>query len=130
MEPGAALSDELLILLFSLSTEHLSTWLPNAGFAPAVPYDALVADAEKALIHVLRPKHNDQLYENYPAGRDGLFGSGLIRYAYRLGEDVRLRTDSATFVGGREVDSEGSLVVVEGERVTRVRCDAPAGGDE
>lgn len=121
MTQGASVTDELVLLLFSVDSQHISTWTEE-GFPARPPKPAIVADAEKAFVHTLAPEYNREKYRNYPLGRDGLFGAGLLRYAYVIGEDIQLRTEVATFRGSTKPDSKSSMILVEKSKLTKIRC--------
>lgn len=123
MVSGASISDEIVVMFFSaetLLTAELEQGVP-AGVMPS--YDAVMRDAEKAFIHVLKPKFNRELYANYPKGSDGLYGSALAGYGYIVGDDVTLRTTSATISGDRNwrtnasADAFATMLNIRGDRV-------------
>lgn len=130
--PDASLSDEILIFFFELDplglgivdTIHdfddvFAEWMPDAK--------ALVADAEKALVKILNCQYNEVKYESYPKGRDGIFGQGLSRYAYSIGDDITFLTEQTSIRGltfEKSFDGDtADIIAIEGESVTLFKKD-------
>jgi hypothetical protein len=82
----------------------------------------LVADAEKAFVHLLRPNYNNTLYPNYPQGKDGLYNSGLTAYTYAISEGMAFLTKFGRIKGGREreltISNDADFIFVKGDEVT------------
>ncbi|MBT9394813.1 hypothetical protein KLP40_16725 [Hymenobacter sp. NST-14] len=57
-------------------------------------------DAEKALIHAMQPKYNDELFKNYPRSADGLYKYSYDRIAYTFMDPIKLVYDKGDIEGG------------------------------
>lgn len=106
---GARPTDETYLLLFRAEPTFITSFGPDhefvdADFSPVADGKSVVKDAEKAFIRLLDPKYNKLKYKQYPQGRDGLYGSGLTRYGYVIGEDLAVRTPDVLFRGRRSED--------------------------
>ena len=81
----------------------------------------IIADAEKAFVHILESKYNTIKFSEYPKGIDGLYKSGLKRYGYVIGEDISFVTDSQEIVGGycsdEKISETADLILIEGDNV-------------
>jgi hypothetical protein len=128
MREGADLSDELTILLFDVERNEVQTF-NDADFAdednPPIPElsakAAVIADAEKAFVHALRPTYNEKDYPNYPAGSDGLANSGLTSYFFAFTDPRELFTARDKLRGGgfyeRDHAKIADMVSVQGGSV-------------
>jgi len=127
---GSRLTDEIILFFFRIEplrasiieTEEDINELVN-GFNFDMP--KIVADAEKAYIHIVESKYNTVKYKNYPQGKDGLYNSGLTRYGYAIGEDITFITDTQEIVGGynprTQFADNADLILVEGEDVSFIK---------
>lgn len=82
----------------------------------------VVADAEKAFVHLLDPQYNNQKYRNYPRGLDGVYGQGHERYAYVIAENITLVTGTESIRGSWDPSAAGHTnaadwIAVEGDYV-------------
>lgn len=107
--PGALVSEETYLFLFSIEPILLTTFGASAEFDDddmdwSVDYHRVVADAEKAVISVFKPKYNKQLYVNYPKGTDGLYSEGYDAYTYSIAEGFAFETAFGQFKGGRSTE--------------------------
>jgi hypothetical protein len=109
---GARVTDELFLLF--LEVEPLTVQILDfeddwEDLAAAAHSDLtrIVADAEKAFTHVTKSPYNKIQFKHYPAGADGLHGTGLERYGYAICEDLTLRTPCVTLRGARRTDGSG-----------------------
>lgn len=126
-KPGARVADEIHLLMFRVDAVGITTYSPDhdftdADFDPTFESKRIVADAEKAFVHLLDPSYNKQKFANYPHGKDGLYGSGYVRYGYNLIENLTLRAPNGDFKGGRDqrtnyISNEGDAIFVEGDQV-------------
>lgn len=125
--PGARVSDETYLFAFRVEPLLLKTFGPSSEIEDGdidLSYDPkrLVADAEKALVSLLKPQYNNVLYPNYPKGKDGLYGEGLDAYSYSISEGMAFRTAYGTIKGGREaymtMSNEADFIMVKGDVVT------------
>ena len=100
--PGARITDEVTLLFFDINPIEARIIGDNSGSCPPqVEKEAFIADAEKALVHVLKPKFNRELYKNYPRGNDGLYSnSDYIRYGYVIDELLSVQTPTECLRGG------------------------------
>lgn len=125
--PGARVSDETYLFAFKVEPLIFKVFGPDSeieGDDLDFSYDnkRLVADAEKAMVSLLKPQYNNTLYPNYPKGKDGLYGTGLTAYAYSISEGMAFRTAYGTIKGGREreftMSNEADFILVKGDSVT------------
>jgi hypothetical protein len=125
--PGARVSDETYLLLFQVEPLFVRTFGPESEVEDedldySYEHKRLVADAEKAFVHLLRPNYNNTLYANYPKGRDGLYGSGYTAYTYSISDGISLLTKFGKIKGGREqnltLSNEADFIFVKGDEVT------------
>lgn len=135
--PGARPSDEIFLFMFKAEPLIMTTFDLDHEFSDedlSGAYDAkrIVADAEKAFVHLLHPPYNRQKFVNYPKGKDGLFGQGYERYGYVLGEQMAFNTPNGRVRGGVDqfgmISNDADAVFVEGETVTFHTAGARAAG--
>jgi hypothetical protein len=89
---GARVSDELILFPFEL----VPTVIREVGTAPAFEggqvsrhhHKVIVADAEKAFIHLLKPEYNVTQYADYPRSSDGLYGASYQSYGFYVEENL------------------------------------------
>ena len=103
-KPTARLTDEIFIFLFDIDDlqikvldheDELDRFLDTAPLEKKL----LVADAEKAFVHILKTKYNKVSYRNYPKCLDGLAGQGLNRYGYVISENISFNAGGMVFRG-------------------------------
>lgn len=125
--PGARVSDETYLFAFKVEPLLLKVFGPDSDIEDEdlnFSYDSkrLVADAEKAMVSLLKPEYNSTLYPNYPKGKDGLYGTGLTAYSYAISEGMAFRTAYGAIKGGRErnitMSNEADFIMVKGDAVT------------
>lgn len=124
---GARVTDETYLLCFKVAPVAITTFALDHDFTdddldPSFSLKRIVADAEKAFVHLLDPSYNTQKFKNYPRGADGLYASAYDRYGYSLIENITLEAPNARFRGGRDVSTgyisnEGDSIFVEGDNV-------------
>lgn len=102
---GSRVTDEMV--LFPLRAEPYVIRTMEIGDAPS-SFDTaqweelrrrVVADAEKAFVHLLDPQYNVVKFAGYPAGTDGLAASDYERRGFFLVENFTFRTETQTFYG-------------------------------
>lgn len=125
--PGARVSDEIYLFAFKVEPLLVRMFTQDSEIEPGdmdMSYDQkrLVADAEKAMVSLLKPSYNRSLYPNYPKGRDGLYKTGLTAYTYSISEGMAFRTAYGTIKGGRErhftMSNDADFIMVRGDEVT------------
>jgi hypothetical protein len=125
--PGARVSDETYLFAFKVEPLLMKVFGPDSEIEDGdldFNYESkrLVADAEKAMVSLLKPEYNNALYPNYPKGKDGLYGTGLTAYSYAISEGMAFRTAYGTIKGGREpeltLSNEADFIMVKGDDVT------------
>lgn len=133
---GARPSDEIFLFMFKAEPLIMTTFDFDHEFSDedlSGAYDAkrIVADAEKAFVHLLDPPYNRQKFVNYPKGKDGLFGQGYQRYGYVIGEQMAFNTPNGRVRGGVDqfgmISNDADAIFVEGETVTFHTAEAMAG---
>ncbi|CDG21367.1 conserved exported protein of unknown function [Xenorhabdus poinarii G6] len=126
--PGARVSDETYLLLFKIEPLTITTFsgpddLDDEDLNFTIDYHRLVADAEKAVVNVFRPKYNKQQYVNYPKGKDGLYRQGYDGYSYSISEGMAFNTIYGTIKGARDtmgyfLSNDADFISVNGDEVT------------
>lgn len=133
--PGARPSDEIFLFMFKAEPLIMTTFDFDHEFTHedlSAAYDAkrIVADAEKAFVHLLNPPYNREKFINYPKGRDGLFGQGYRRYGYVIGEQMAFNTLNGRVRGGVDrfglISNDADAIFVEGETVALYTAEAMA----
>ncbi len=124
---GSRVTDEMFLLFFQVKPILVQTFVNDDdveqvfGDKPTMQTARVVADAEKAFTSIMQCQYNTIRFKNYPAGRDGLHGSGLWRYGYAIDEDITLVTKDATIRGARAegvpVSNEADGIFIEGDAV-------------
>jgi hypothetical protein len=124
---GARVSDETYLFLFKVEPLFMRVFGPDSNIEDkdldfGYEQKRLVADAEKAFVHLLRPNYNNTLYPNYPQGKDGLYNSGLTAYTYAISEGMAFLTKFGRIKGGREreltISNDADFIFVKGDEVT------------
>lgn len=136
--PGARVSDETFLFLFAAEPLIIQTFDVDHEFSdedlnPTNDSKRIVADAEKAFVSLLLPQYNIETFQNYPEGKDGLYGSGYRRYGYVVGEQMAFNTAHGTIRGSVRPDgmitNDADAIFVEGDlvRLYRAGVDFPTG---
>lgn len=124
--PGARVSDEIYLFLFTIDPLFIRTFGPTSDIEDDdldFSYDPkqMVADAEKAFVSLLKPKYNKQLYPNYPKSKDGFHGEGYTSYGYSISEGMSFRTQYGAMKGGRErhmtLSNDADSIIICGDEV-------------
>ena len=120
-------TDEVVLLLFDIEKTNINI----AGFTSedidamfgywTTDDIAVIADAEKAFIKFLKTKYNEVKYNQYPLGKDGLFGEGLDRYCYAIQDDISLLTRTAEFVGAYDYGGICDCILIDGNNATLIK---------
>lgn len=129
---GSRLTDEIILLFFGVDPLHIAHIGPMDDVSELMEPTTLetipiIADAEKAFVSILDSQYNTVKFKDYPKGKDGLYGSGLTRYMYLIGESLTLITDKEEIQGeygntygwGEKADA----ISVEGDRVSLLKID-------
>ncbi|MCA1982970.1 hypothetical protein [Nocardioides nematodiphilus] len=128
---GSRVTDELILFPFRVEPTIFRTMEPGdettdtAGDAWALYKKKVVADAEKAFIHLLDPQYNVEKFKSYPQGKDGLYGGEHQRYGYLIAENITFATANGTMRGAFNaewgmVDDSADWIFVEGDDVELV----------
>lgn len=124
------LTDELILLFFKIVPLEIQTYddkenIDHFIHGLQIENQKIVADAEKAFIHILDSKYNTVKYKNYPKGDDGLYNEGLTRYSYIIGESMTLITDREEIVGDTVSDYNfadlADMIMIEGDNVKFIK---------
>jgi hypothetical protein len=125
--PGARVTDEIYLFLFTVQPLILTTFGPDhdfesEDFSGAYDHKPIVADAEKAFVSLLKPEYNVVKFARYPKGADGLYGSDFVRYGYAICEAISFNTTHGRIRGSRDVTTgfitnEADSIFVEGNTV-------------
>ena len=101
--------DEVVLLLFEIRPELITrSYTSEVDLEFLVPLlkgelpapAKLTADAEKALIKLLKPHYNQVRYANYPMGTDGLYNDRYDHIIYFFRDELELLYVNATILGG------------------------------
>jgi hypothetical protein len=124
---GSLPTDEIAILFYEFSDNiHLAMFGPEDdigldlfqqmldGNLPVVPKKKIYLDAEKALIHALKPKHNKIFYKDYPRSKDGLQQEHLDVYTYTFFDPITLVYAEGEIVGSDHFIEADTLLVNKG----------------
>jgi len=124
---GARVTDEIYLFLFHVSPLIISTFdfgheFTDKDLSGEYEQKPIVADAEKAFVHLLKPDYNLVKFNNYPMGDDGLYGSDYTRYVYSIAENIEFNTSHGRFRGGWDsklqlVSNAADAIFVEGDTV-------------
>ncbi|TCI97395.1 hypothetical protein [Aeromicrobium sp. IC_218] len=134
---GARVTDELILFPFRVEPTILRTLelgdepTDTTGEAWAQYKKQVVADAEKAFVHLLDPQYNVEKFASYPKGADGLYGGDHQRYGYLIAENVTFTTANGTMRGSFDprlgmFDDSADWIFVSGDEVELV---GPSQGD-
>jgi hypothetical protein len=132
---GARPADEIFLFMFKAEPLIMTTFDFDHEFIDEDligAYDAkrIVADAEKAFVHLLDPPYNREKFLNYPKGKDGLFGQGYQRYGYVIGEQMAFNTPHGRVRGGVDqygmISNHADAIFVEGKMVALHTAEAMA----
>lgn len=125
---GARVTDELILFPFRVEPTIFRTMDAEGGptetsvGAWAEYKKRVVADAEKAFVHLLDPQYNVEKFANYPRGRDGLYGGDHQRYGYLIAENITFATANGTMRGSFDprigiFDDSADWILVAGDDV-------------
>jgi hypothetical protein len=123
--PQARLTDEIVLFFFESVPLYISVFDQNSDFSnfgAGMPFteEQATADAEKAFTKFLETKYNDVRFKSFPKGKDGLYASGLLRYAHVIDEDVTFITEKTYLAGGYgnglPCSNAADAIIVERER--------------
>ncbi len=128
---GARVTDELILFPFRVEPTIFRTMGPEGGPTEAsgdawtMYRKRVVADAEKAFVHLLDPRYNIEKFASYPQGADGLYGGDHQRYGYLIAENVTFTTSNRTMRGSLEpsigmFDDSADWIFVSGDEVELV----------
>lgn len=125
--PGARVTDEIYLFLFNVQPLIMTTFEPehdfeDEDFSGAFDQKRIVADAEKALVSLLKPEYNVVKFASYPRGADGLYGSDFVRYGYVICESISFNTAHGRIRGSRDaatgfITNGADSIFVEGDAV-------------
>jgi hypothetical protein len=125
--PGARVTDEVYLFPFRIEPLLLQTFeldhdFTDEDFGRQPDQKRILADAEKAFVSLLEPEYNIVRFNNYPKGADGLYGTGIDRYGYLLGETIAFNTAHGRIKGARDpwgtISNEADFIFVDGEKVS------------
>jgi hypothetical protein len=126
--PGARVTDEIYLFFFGVDallgrSVSFPEEIPPDFLNTEIPLSAIIADAEKAFVHLTRPAYNEVKFLTYPHGRDGLYNLGFDGYSYAIADNIRFVTNEESIRGHRDEDTHLSgdladVIVVRGETVT------------
>jgi hypothetical protein len=125
--PGARVTDEVYLFPFRIDpllvqAFELDHEFTEVDFAGEMDRKRILADAEKAFVSLLKPQYNIVTFNNYPKGVDGLYGTGIDRYGYLIGESIAFNTAHGRIRGARDprgtISNEADFIFVDGDEVS------------
>ncbi|MGG1639525.1 hypothetical protein [Paenibacillus sp. NRS-1760] len=122
---GSRLTDELTIFMFDIDKININIFNTEDDLKQDMNYvtdaEAVIADAEKAFIKLLKTEYNEVTYQNFPQSTDGLYNEGLTRYGYSIQENITFYTDSIEFKGDFDLRAINDFILVEGDSAKVVK---------
>lgn len=73
--------------------------------------EKIFLDAEKALIHAMKPKYNKELFKGYPKSKDGLFKNNYDYISYSFVDPITLKYKEGEINGAFKYDGGDSMVI-------------------
>ncbi|WP_025680232.1 hypothetical protein [Paenibacillus massiliensis] len=123
---GSRLTDELTIFMFDIDKININIFNTEDDLKQDMNYitdaEAVIADAEKAFIKLLKTEYNEVTYQNFPQSTDGLYNERLARYGYSIQEDITFYTDSIEFKGYFDLRAINDFILVEGDTAKVVKA--------
>lgn len=129
--PGARVTDEIILFCYKVEPLIVQMWssldkVKASDLGSGYDQKAIVRDAEKAFINLLKPEYNKEQFVNYPKGTDGLYKSGYTKYGYALGEDIIFNTTHSQIRGAWNADmqiaaNDADLIFIEGDKVSLMK---------
>ncbi len=125
--PGARVTDEIYLFPFRIEPLLIQTFEPGhefteQDFGKEPDQKRILADAEKAFVSLLKPEYNIVRFNNYPKGADGLYGTGIDRYGYLIGENLAFNTAHGRIKGARDpwgtFSNDADFIFVDGDKVS------------
>jgi hypothetical protein len=125
--PGARVTDEIYLFPFRIEpllfqTFELDHDFADDDFARQPDEKRVLADAEKAFVSLLKPQYNVVRFDKYPQGTDGLYGTGIDRYGYLIGETVAFNTAHGKIKGARDpfggFSNDADFIFIDGDKVS------------
>jgi hypothetical protein len=125
--PGARVTDEIFLFPFRINPLLVQTFdlgheFADEDFTREPEHKRILADAEKAFVSLLKPQYNIVTFSNYPKGIDGLYGTGIDRYGYLIGEEIAFNTAHGRIKGARDpwgnFSNEADFIFVDGDEVS------------
>ncbi|MGI4886485.1 MAG: hypothetical protein ACRYFR_16130 [Janthinobacterium lividum] len=76
-------------------------------------------DAEKALINIMMPKYNKELFKNYPKSKDGLYKNSYEQITYSFIDPITLNYELGQIRGGLNAFG-GDTIIIENNKHARI----------
>lgn len=121
---GANVSDEIILFFYDIEPFRIAT---DFGFSDEFSHYSdedhrkVVADAEKAFVSLMLPRHNEEQFQSYPEGQDGLSKSELESYSYSINENFTFNTIAHDFKGQHNpftlFDNRRDSIIIKGDSV-------------
>lgn len=120
---NSEITDELTVFYFDIDSLNINTFDPNMDIQSFLSYqqpekEKIVSDAEKAIVSVMKPPYNRELYNNYPKSRDGLEDENMRGYGFSIKENYTFYTDTSILRG--KVYDEANAIIIRDEKVTLI----------
>ncbi|MBS1681513.1 MAG: hypothetical protein OJF59_001747 [Cytophagales bacterium] len=90
---------------------------------------SIYLDAEKALIHAMLPKYNEELFKNYPKSKDGLEKHNFNSISYSFMDPISLVYENGEIRGGLSPWGGDSIRVLNSKTVDLIKYNDKAQSD-
>lgn len=119
------LTDEVMMLLFEVTWANFNKVIDPEDIESFYTYtddeNAVVADAEKAFVHMLNSKYNSIKFKKYPECKDGLYEKELKGYSYSINYHLQLVTEELAFTGQYDRYLEQDEIVIYNDVVKIIK---------
>lgn len=129
IRPGSKVTDEMFLFAWAadpLVAKEIATakdYFDTQNQDWDAHYRAVIADAEKAFVSLLKPEYNDVQFKNYPKGADGLYGYGYNGHSFAIAENYTFQGPTVSMYGswsglGHQAGNDADAIHTKGNTVT------------
>jgi len=83
--------------------------------------ETIFLDAEKALIHAMKPEYNKELFNGYPKSKDGLFNENYNYISYSFVDPISLKYSQGEINGKLDFDGGDSIIIKDNKEVSLIK---------
>lgn len=127
-QPNSRVTDEMFLFAWAADPVVFRTietgdeFLDSYGQDWDAHYKAVIADAEKAFVHLLNPQYNTVKFANYPKGKDGLSSYGYGGHSFVLAENITFQGSPESMRGAwlgidNMPSNDADIIVTRGDTV-------------